>query len=300
MLAASAGVATRWRDGQWIEPEVGCGGRIPEPIPVGNGARIPSWVQGVAVMDDDIQSDKHAQRDDRIAAKKPSASADQKENPFRPSDDHAWGRPRRWAIRLLLGLATGTIVSSTAFLCAWYQYRDYHYYRLEQAQTRDILDRLQTDVHHYQQVTGHLPNKLTDLESVQKGMLSVDSMGDPVDSWGHPIQYRIEADGVTLFSYGRDGQAGGRGLDADLYAGIADEENEHPTLWQFATILDNGGMMEACLLAGAFAFAVCLIASAGWRGNRSLAVFLAANALTALFAILTAVVISALHLPSGH
>lgn len=75
---------------------------------------------------------------------------------------------------------------------------------------------------------------------------------------------------------------------------------ELPTLWEFATVLDSGGVRDTCLLAGAFAFATCLIATADWKGKRRLVAVLLANVLTAVFAILTAVVISALHLPSGH
>src|SRR5262249_6828421 len=142
---------------------------------------------------------------------------------------------RRWAIRVVLSLVTGVIVSSTAYLCAWYQYRDFYYFRFEQRQTRESLKRLQADIDRHQKDTGRLPEKLTELEPVQDGTVPVDDAGQPLDGWRRPIQYRIEADGYSLFSYGRDGQPGGQGLDADLYAGKVDKEKERPTLWQFAT-----------------------------------------------------------------
>jgi general secretion pathway protein G len=249
-----------------------------------------------------MADEKPTQGDEHITAKKPAPSAEPKGNSLQlPDDDISLKPRRRWAIRVLLALVTGAIVSSTAYLCAFYQYRDYYYFRFEQRQTRETLKRLQADVDRHQKDTGRLPEKLTDLESVQTGELRVDDAGQPVDGWRRPIQYRIEADGYSLFSYGRDGQPGGQGLDADLYAGTVDKENERPTLWQFATILDNGGwILKGCVLAGAFALALCLIGGEGWRGKRSLAVVLFAHALTALCAILTAVVISVLHLPSGH
>jgi hypothetical protein len=86
------------------------------------------------------------------------------------------------------------------------------------------------------------------------------------------------------------------------YRYYLDEEHptELPSLWEFATVLDGGGVRDTCVLAGAFAFAACLIASADWKRKRSLAGILVVNVLTAVFAILTAFVISALHVPSGH
>ncbi len=40
------------------------------------------------------------------------------------------------------------------------------------------------------------------------------------DPWGHPLQYQADAQGLgfTVTSLGRDGQAGGTGLDRDLQA----------------------------------------------------------------------------------
>jgi hypothetical protein len=248
-----------------------------------------------------MADEKPTPGDEHITAKKPSPSAEPKGNPLQlPDDDIALKPRRRWAIRVLLSLATGAIVCSTAYICAWYQYRDFYYFRSEQWETRKTLEDLQADVERHQKATGRLPEKLTDLESVQQGKVSVDDAGQPLDGWRRPIQYRIEADGYSLFSYGRDGQPGGHGLDADLYAGKVDKENERPTLWQFATLLDDGWILKGCVLAGAFSLALCLIAGEGRLGKRSLAVLLIAHTLTALFAILTAVVISALHLPTGH
>jgi general secretion pathway protein G len=252
-------------------------------------------------MDDDIQAEKPEQPEEHITANKPSPSADLPGNLLNSSDDLArLNARRRWVIRIILSTVTGVIVGATAYLCAWYEYRNFIYFVSEQRNTRDTLVRLQCEIDSHQQVFGHLPKTLSELECVQNESMRVDPAGQPVDGWGRPIQYQVKGDSYTLFSYGMDGQPGGQGLDADLYAGKVDKENESPTLWQFATILDSGGMREGCALAAAFAFAVCLIASHGWQSNRSLVVILIANAVTAIFAILTAVVISALHLPSGH
>jgi general secretion pathway protein G len=39
----------------------------------------------------------------------------------------------------------------------------------------------------------------------------------PQDPWGRPYAYRREAGKGVVFSYGRDGQPGGSGEDADIF-----------------------------------------------------------------------------------
>jgi general secretion pathway protein G len=41
---------------------------------------------------------------------------------------------------------------------------------------------------------------------------------NPVDAWGNPYAYTSTGNGFTLKSFGKDGQPGGEGLDADLDA----------------------------------------------------------------------------------
>jgi hypothetical protein len=73
-----------------------------------------------------------------------------------------------------------------------------------------------------------------------------------------------------------------------------------PTLWEFATTVAPEGVPNICLLAGALTFPLCLLYSAGWDGTRSsLVKVLLANAVTAIFAILAAVVMAALHFAPG-
>jgi len=72
------------------------------------------------------------------------------------------------------------------------------------------------------------------------------------------------------------------------------------TLWQFANA-GTGGIAAACFLAGAFAFPLCFLGTPGKPGARALWLkILIVHGVTAVFAILIAVVISAIHIPSGH
>lgn len=117
---------------------------------------------------------------------------------------------RRWGPRILLSFASALSVSATAFVCAWYEYRN------------------------------AAPFKMA---------------GGPRD----------------------------------------------PTLWQFANEMDTRGIAVTCLLAGALTFPLCLINSTQLGDKRSsLLPVLIANTVTAIFAIFIAVVMAALHLPSGH
>jgi hypothetical protein len=114
--------------------------------------------------------------------------------------------------------------------------------------------------------------------------------------WEHPYQYRVEGDSYTLYSFGRDSRLGGEGLNADIYPSSEGRPLELPTLRQFTFNLPTEGIQWTCFLAGVCASLVCLQPSR----NRSGAGFLARVGATAIGAVLLAIFLSALHLPSGH
>jgi general secretion pathway protein G len=206
-----------------------------------------------------------------------------------------------WGPRLLLCLATALIISATAYLCAWSSYRNI-YLNSPPYLTRMDLERLREDLERAREKTGDWPARLTDLNVVKEKRVRVDPEGQPVDGWGRPFQYKIEAGRYVLFSYGQDGKPGGVGPDADLYPGQGDAWSEPPTLVQFTTMREGNLPLLACVLAGAVAFPLCLLEARGRQGNRpSLAKLLLANVVTAVFAILAALIIATLHvMPGGH
>jgi hypothetical protein len=203
--------------------------------------------------------------------------------------------------RLLLCMVTAASISATAFFCAWLNYRDYPYFRIKQEMTRDDLNALRNDIVHYQDKTGRLPARLVDLDVVKNRRVMVDDTGRPVDYWRRPFHYHVKGDSYELYSLGQDGQPGGFGLDADLHAGKVDWETERLTLWQFTSLADTRGIKLTCLLAGILAFPLCLLGVKKGATNRFSPVkALVVHGMTAIFAVLTAVAISFLHLPSGH
>jgi hypothetical protein len=208
---------------------------------------------------------------------------------------------RNWTTRLLLCTATWVTISSTAYICAWREYRGYSYFRFPQEMTRTELERFREGIEQHREATGKLPAHLNELVPVPEQQFMSDGIGRPFDGWGHSLQY-VVADGTyKLFSYGEDGKPGGEGLDADLYAGAPPSDRERLTLAQFMARPDAKGIQLTCLVAGAIAFPLFFVYGLGQQGPKlSLTRALVVSAITAIFAIFTAVFMSAAHLPSGH
>jgi hypothetical protein len=110
-----------------------------------------------------------------------------------------------------------------------------------------------------------------------------------------------------LFSLGRDGKPGGAGLDQDLdsRAVTARRDGYHrlpsvgiPTLRQFTFECGTGGVRIVCAIAGVAAFIACWISLRAMRKSPAISLF---GLTVTLFACLfTALVMSALHVPSHH
>jgi hypothetical protein len=206
-------------------------------------------------------------------------------------------RVREVAGRLLAAAVVGAVVAGTAYYCAFTNMRYAYSYRWDEIHTQDKLDQLQKAIEEYRQTTGRLPADLAELEAGKaERRFRVNPQGQVVDLWERPHQYRVEGANFTLYSFGRDGQPGGEGLNADIYPTSAGRPLEVPTFHQFTFELPTAGVQLTSLLAGACAGVVCLRSSRNRRGVG----FLALVGATAIGAVLIAVVISAIHVPSGH
>ncbi len=208
---------------------------------------------------------------------------------------------RGWVPRILLCLATASVISATAYLCAWFEYRGWPYFQDAQDITRYQIEELRAEVERYREASGRLPTSLAELDAVKEHKLRQDDEGRPLDAWERPYHYEVNDGSYDLYSLGRDGRVGGFGLDADLHAGKRHSATELPTLWQFTTELPTKGIQLSCLLAGLLAFPLCLLGvTRGATGRVPPARVVVVHGLTALFAVLTAVAISVLNLPTGH
>ena len=208
-------------------------------------------------------------------------------------------RSRVWDVilRSLVAVVVGLVVTGTAYLCAYFSMRDHPNYRVSEEYTQFELDNFQKAIEKHRKVTGRLPASLAELDEVKgERHFRVDNEGRVVDSWKHPYQYRVEGDSFALYSFGRDGQSGGDGLDADIYPSSEGRLLEVPTLRQFTFNLPTEGVQWTCFLAGVCAGLVCLLPSRNRHGAR----FFARVGATVIGTVLGAAVISSLHIPTGH
>ena len=90
--------------------------------------------------------------------------------------------------------------------------------RLAQAQVQTVAEKIQ----QYEMDTGALPNTLDDLVAAPgnaSGWLGPYARtAELKDPWNHAYEYRIPGDGAPfdLLSLGKDGQAGGDSVSADI------------------------------------------------------------------------------------
>lgn len=206
---------------------------------------------------------------------------------------------RTVAVRLLTATVVGVVISLTAYLAAWHQYRGFYFADIQWMEVHDLEVLHETlELHHKK--TGVYPSRLEDLDPIASAQFRKRTDEDKlVDLWRNPFQYSSDGTQYTLYSLGRDGQPGGDGLDADIYG--RGKQDFLPTLVQFTTDPMSRGFRFTCEMAGLSGFALCLVLGLGKTWSRqSLLKNLVGLAVTAGACVFAAVVMSFLHIPSGH
>jgi general secretion pathway protein G len=203
--------------------------------------------------------------------------------------------PRGSILRFLDAAAVGAAVAATAYLCAFYLMGSQPNYRGGEIHARFKLGRMEEAIKGHREATGRLPATLAEL-GVMADPDFIDVEGRVLDPWRHPYQYRVDGDAFTLYSFGPDGLPGGEGIDADVYPKSTGRVLQRPTLRQFTYSLGTEGVQWTCFAAGVCAALACLLPPR----NRRAVGFLSRVIPTAIGAVLIAVVISLLHLPTGH
>lgn len=124
-----------------------------------------------------------------------------------------------------------------------------------------------------------------------------------MDLWGHPFYYRQTTDGIELACLGRDGKAGGVGLDADMFVG--DKPNDPKMRLPLSQFLfetpGSGALFAVALMAGLFAGGIWL--SAPKAKPTSTTRLVAGIAVTTISAVVVAVFLALVHVAavqSGH
>ena len=191
-------------------------------------------------------------------------------------------RNRSLLLRVIAAVAVGSAIAGTAYLCAFYELRWNFWYHNSKGYASFQVRYIQSEIEEYRKEKGHLPANLEMLH--ERGWK---------DAWNRPLHYEVEGDSYKLFSYGQDGEPGGEGPDADIFA---DRPPQPPTLYQFTFDLSTEGVQQSCILAGVCAGLVCLFQTR----KRGWGVFFARLGATAVGAVLAAIAISVLHVPTGH
>ena len=226
------------------------------------------------------------------------------------------GRPFVIAVKLLCAVGVGVLVFIVGRDVAYNGFRDSPLLRRPGESTLRDIANVRQAIEGYRQEHQALPDSLADLSLPEDARLRTDEAGRVLDGWGRPLQYLIDGTEYELVSYGRNGEPGGLGLDADLWTadlpeGEVDEhqvpplpERALPTFEQFFG--DRGefgragsghGMFQSCVVTGVVAFLVAFVVLLRSRTGPSSVVSLI---LTTVGAIVVSVVIASLHAPTGH
>lgn len=206
-----------------------------------------------------------------------------------------------------VALFVGGCVFAVAYLAAWRQLGGSPYVAWYRMTNLGRLFGVQEAVVHYREETGKLPESIDDLLRAENKHHGVDEEGRPIDLWSNRINYTRVGDDFEIYTVGRDGKPGGRGMDADLYVGtehrpIRDSwEQCFPTLWQFAFDLNTKGMFGACVASGLLAMAIYLVLSYYSKNEKVGVKTVAMNLFaTLLFSLLIAAILVVSYAPWGH
>jgi len=204
--------------------------------------------------------------------------------------------------RLLLSLAVGLAVFALSGAVAYHQYNTSMDIRIPQDHAQRVIRDLYQAVDEYCQDNRTLPKTLMDLPIIKnEEFFPTDKIGAPIDRWHHPYHYWTDGNKYRITSYGRDGKPGGKGYDYDITGTGPLPKAATPTVGQFLTDAKAARMIKICALGGIAAFILAFLSfrqfALGRREFRSLVIRLI---VTIVAATIVAIMISALHIPTGH
>jgi len=200
----------------------------------------------------------------------------------------------RIMIRLVVSAGIWIVVSALSLRVAWENGAEAPLARYEQFQTQMELRDLAKAMTIYREQFGNDAKSLNDLQVALTNNAGF-SYPKPliVDGWRQPFIYTNSGTNSVIISYGRDGKPGGEGLDFDLTTKDWTPKGAKPTLHQFLFDMPTRGMINTCLVSGGMAALLAALTikvpDLGRQGLKPLAE-----------AIMVAVILSALHVPSGH
>jgi hypothetical protein len=217
-------------------------------------------------------------------------------------------------LRILIALCIGLIIFFISCIVAWNNtgwdfYNTRLYYHWTTVDLRDIDVAIKEHIKE----TGSPPQSLKEIRVASTKTYPPrrhairNEDGVLVDGWRQPYLYFTDGTDYTVMSYGRDGNQDGTGLDSDLSnknyrpPGYDSEDNKHPTLKQYFFELPTEKILLTCIISGILASVLSFLTidPSGLRNRRVL--FLLVKILIITIATLVlSILISAIHVPSGH
>lgn len=198
-------------------------------------------------------------------------------------------------LRLLIAFLFGGLVTWIALSAGWREAQR-SVLAIFPERTPASLSLIVSAVDAYRQKTHSLPRSLSQVKVGQDSDCS-----QIQDGWGHPFVYIVQGTHYRVISYGQDGKPGGAGWDADFSS-----DNPHPpktqmTFHNFLTSPYTQDMVKTAYISGVLTGLLCLVTvrpkTFTWRSTLGLTVQIVATLAAAAW---VAMVITALHVPSGH
>lgn len=164
---------------------------------------------------------------------------------------------RHWKQRLILSLLVGIVMTAIPLLSGWPAVRSPSAGVAEPRRAWIQLVTILGFVKEFQREHNRLPTSISEIEG---GVGSL--RRDFNDPWGRPLEFVISDNEFRVTTYGRDGQPGGIGLDADLSTDNLSPPEADLTLQQYLFEIDSGSVWLSCTLCG------LLTAVLTWRESR--------------------------------
>jgi general secretion pathway protein G len=210
-------------------------------------------------------------------------------------------------LRGLIAVGVGIVISAISIYVAWESAGNAPAAWVEQTVTRMYLSDIDSTIVLYQQKSNSLPSSLDQLRALTNddnvfiSSTALNPSGGFWDAWRHPFIYSKDGTNFLVMSYGRDGKPGGRGPDADLTDKNSRPKEAWPTFGQFLLNERFGGMIMSSFICGALAaFLSLLTVRVPDLNKRGITILLLSLCATLIGAFFVTIMITAVHVPSGH
>jgi hypothetical protein len=221
------------------------------------------------------------------------------------SEDKKENKPtvqKNLSLRLLIAGCIWLVVSGISLHVAWKQTN--HSVAWDgQWITGHELENMGKAIVAFQKKYNSAPTNFEQLQGMTNEVPEID-MWFPegfTDGWHHPFIFSNEGTNCFVISYGRNGKPGGKGIDCDLTSDNPHPKESSPTFTQFWGNKEFEGMIDWSFICGGLAALLSLLTvrvpNLTRRGIVILVLSLCATLLGTLFVTM---IITALHIPSGH